>query len=299
MRLLVPLVILAICLAPRPIAGAEYAPLIPDGAEKFTSAKNTQAIGILDERDFIRPVPITALESKWQSPGGLEGVQGWTQQKYRFVPSQRQVRRWIGNIGVRNSSGYIQQNRGLLRDYPDGTRFDEVLTNSRTGVVFEHRVREKIAGVWKSEVHHKDEENFPTGYTGLKVTCSSCHGQAGSGEYGVGLIPGGDTVLSDPLLDSDMTVQLKTDSPPIPQPTIPQPMPPNVDPKNPKVSPIPMMVLPAAPNTIYYLVPNRGLFGRTTYTYSACAPATVSACAPASACGSSTTVRQRTVFRVR
>jgi len=296
-----------------------YTPLIPDGAVPFASAKVTQAIGITNEQDTIIPVPISQLPDKrWQQPGGLEGITGWTQQKYRYIPTERRVRHWIGNIGVRNSYGYIQQNRGILREYPNGTRFDEVLINSKTGIVFEHRVREKIDGAWKSEVHHKDESQFPTGYTGLKVTCGSCHNETATGGYAVGLVPGGDTVLSDPLEGLEPAA-LKEIQPRdgVAPPVVPQPMQPK--------TPAPMAVPPVvqAQTTQLYLVPAKtGLFGRSR---SACASSTFGACGTATfavqpppvtftftpppvtfavapsatfgACGTATRFRQRTVTR--
>lgn len=175
-----------------------YEPDVPAGATKYESAKYTQSISVLNDRDTIVAVPILSLpDTRWNQPGGLEGVTGYTTEKYRYVPEA--PRRWLGNIGVRNSFGYTQQNRGLLRQYPDGTRFDEVLRNAGSGEVFEHRVRVKREGRWLSEVYYRDESEYPKGYTGLKVSCSSCHNEAGTGGYAVGLVPGGDTVLSDPL----------------------------------------------------------------------------------------------------
>lgn len=175
----------------------QYQPDPP--GERYDGARYTQSIFVLDERDTIRPVPIRDLpDRRWHQPGGLEGVKGYTSEKFRFVPEGAKVRTWIGNIGVLNSRGFIQQNRGLLREYPDGARFDEVLRNE-SGTVFEHRVRVKREGRWLSEVIHRDEAARPKGYTGLKQSCSSCHREAGTGGYAVGLVPGGDTVLSDPL----------------------------------------------------------------------------------------------------
>jgi cytochrome c len=65
--------------------------------------------------------------------------------------------------------------------------------------MFEHRVRSKDSGRWYSRIEYVDEAARPDGYTGLKVSCASCHSEAGTGKYNDGLVPGGDTVLSDPL----------------------------------------------------------------------------------------------------
>jgi len=193
-----------------PAAAPEYDPLLPDGAEPYESARYTQNIAVVNDRDRIAPHTIASLpDRRWHQPGGLEGVSGWRSERYRHLPGP--VRTWVGNVEVENSiptgrlkpdgtpEHYRQFNRSIQREYPDGTRFDELLVNAATGKVFEHRVRTKRAGRWLSEVWHKDEAQFPAGYAGLKVSCSSCHAEAGTGKYDAGLVPGGDTVLSDPL----------------------------------------------------------------------------------------------------
>lgn len=238
----------------------EYTPDIPIGTISYTSTTVTQSISVLDERDNIVPVSIRNLEDKrWHQPGGLDGVDptSYRSDKYRYVPNQSRIRTWIGNIGVRNSLGYIQQNRGIIRDYPTGTRFDEVLINTETGKIFEQRTRQKGNDGWQSTITFKDETSRPHGYTGLKVSCSSCHNEAGTGGYAVGLVPGGDTVLSDPL-DWSLVSSISTPAPTgWVQPTAPQPMPMKVDPKAPV--PTPKMVTPV-PTT--YVEVRSGLRGR-------------------------------------
>jgi hypothetical protein len=169
---------------------------MPKGSEQYESAKYTQSIYVLNNRDTIEKVPIRNLEAKWRFSGGLADVDGWKSVKYRYVPGGVEST-WIGTIYVRNSFGDYQPNRGILRNYPDGTRFDDILTYK--GKVFEHRCRDKVDGKWRSRVLYSRVENRPPGYGGLKQSCASCHEKSGSGEYGVGLVPGGDTVLSDPL----------------------------------------------------------------------------------------------------
>jgi hypothetical protein len=169
---------------------------MPEGMVRYTPAKWTQEIAVTDGLDRITPVPIARLEAKWHVSGGMVGVQGWTSEKYKYVPPGGVS--WIGNILVKNSLGHLQPNRGILRHYPEGTRFDDVLSNAE-GRVFEHRTREKVGGVWKSRVLYKNAAEWPRGYTGLRQSCASCHDEAGSGGYAVGLVPGGDGVLSDAL----------------------------------------------------------------------------------------------------
>lgn len=226
-------------------ADTKYVPDQPAGAVKYRGANYTQSIFVLNDRDTILMVPITDLpDTRWHQPGGMEGITGYRTEKYKYVPEDRAVRKWVGNIFVKNSFGHFQPNRGLQRAYPDGTRFDEVFYNSKSGEVFEHRVREKVSGKWKSEVRFRDETEYPTGYTGLKVTCSSCHAEAGTGGYAVGLVPGGDTILSDPL-----PWELWTGAAEPPEgakkPTDPAP---KVVPKpTPKADPKPTETVPSAP----------------------------------------------------
>lgn len=171
----------------------------PKGAVKYKSDGWTQTIYILTDnagrRDRIDYAPISGLAIKWHQSGGMDGIKGFHSDKYRLLPSPAVYR--IDDIQVLNSFGYYQANRGIVRSYPSGTRFDDVL--SYKGKVFEHRMREKVDGVWKSRTLFKDEKARPPGYTGLTVSCASCHDEAGTGGYAVGLVPGGDTVLSDPL----------------------------------------------------------------------------------------------------
>jgi len=147
----------------------------------------------------IQRVHRSALLPKWQVPGGMENVVGWRSDLYKIIPTDR-GRTWQGMIPVLNSFGYFQHELGHLRSYPDGTVFFDVLSNAETGKVFEHRERRKSAGEWTSQVVFRDRSQYPPGYKGLRgQTCFSCHSEAGTGGYSTGLVPGGDTVLSDPF----------------------------------------------------------------------------------------------------
>lgn len=179
-------------------APRKYVPELPAGAVEYRSDGWTQEIAVTNGFDRITPVPISHLEAKWHGSGGLVGLRGWKSKKYRVIPEGKKVATWIDNIQVLNSSGYYQPNRGIKRAYPDGTEFHDILTND-TGEIFEHRVRKKENGQWESSVEYSDEKARPPGYRGLKVSCNSCHNEAGTGGYATGLVPGGDTVLSDPL----------------------------------------------------------------------------------------------------
>lgn len=170
----------------------------PEGMVRFHRAEWTQEIAVTNNRDRITPVHRNNIASKWHQSGGMGGVKGYHSDLYKLVPIPPRV--FVGNIGVLNSLGYIQQNRGWRREYADGTRFDDVLSNTATGKVFEHRTAEKRNGTWTRKVLFSDHAERPSGYSGLGgQSCSSCHDQAGTGGYAMGLVPGGDTVLSDPF----------------------------------------------------------------------------------------------------
>lgn len=168
----------------------------PKGLVRYESAKYTQSIFRLNDVPTIRPVHRSGLLGRWRVPGGMEGVE-FRSTLYKYVPVRES--NWRGMIPVLNSFGYFQNELGNLRSYPDGTVFVDVLSNA-DGRVFEQRVREKDGGEWKSYVHYRDRSAYPKGYAGLKgQTCIECHQQAGTGGYGVGLVPGGDGVISDKI----------------------------------------------------------------------------------------------------
>ncbi len=177
-----------------------YTPLLPDGAKRYAGTKWTQEIfQYTGGARIIRPFPIANMDDKrWQQPGGMLGVTGWKVEKFKSIPGG-DVKHYTEGLTVKNSIGTTQVETAIKRTYPIGTRFDEVLLNADSGKVFEHRVREKAADGWKSHVEFADEGQRPTGYTGLTVSCSSCHSQTGSGKYAEGLVPGGDGVFSDEL----------------------------------------------------------------------------------------------------
>lgn len=178
----------------------EGPPALPKGAVEYSRDGYTQAIAETWRGrwvDTIDKVPIGNVEAKWHVSGGMQGIRGWTSTKYRVLPEGKQVKTKIGNVPVWNGANY-QYNRGIVREYPDGTEFIDVLKNDQ-GVVFEYRVHRKENGKWLSSAEYSNEAARPKGYTGLKQTCASCHNEAGTGKYGAGLVPGGDHVISDPL----------------------------------------------------------------------------------------------------
>ncbi len=181
-------------------AGEVYSPKLPKGAVKYEVAIYTQEIAITNGFDRITPVRRNRLKREWQMSGGMVDLAhavavGVKSDKYRYLPAPPKT--WVGNVAVVNQFGHVQYNRGIIREYVDGTRFDDILYYK--GVLFEHRVREKVKGQWKSSILHTDEKARPPGYKGLGKSCASCHDQAGGGSYAEGLVPGGDTVISDPL----------------------------------------------------------------------------------------------------
>jgi hypothetical protein len=171
--------------------------IFPPGLTRYQSARFTQRIAVVNNRDDIRRVDRRLLEEHWQVPGGLEQApKGWQSTLYRHLPTNPLV--WIGNIAVWNGANF-QDNRGFKRAYPDGTLFADVLSN-KEGQIFEIRYREREGGLWYNYIAYRDRKARSPGFFEIKTRqCNSCHSQAGSGGYAVGLVPGGDGVLSDPF----------------------------------------------------------------------------------------------------
>lgn len=160
--------------------------------EPYQTARYTQEIAVTNNRDRITPIHRRNLETRWQVPGGLDGLTGWTSQLFRSASG----RRFVADIPVWNGSNY-QNNRGWKRRYDDGTVFADVL--STDAGVFEVRVAEKQNGEWQRYVAYSDVSKAPIGYRRLSsADCRKCHAEAGTGNYAAPLVPGGDTVFSDP-----------------------------------------------------------------------------------------------------
>ncbi len=181
-----------------PLMIAADIPDVPKDSVEYKRDGFTQSISTLNERPNIAKVKVADMSNKdWHQSGGMLGVEH-TSRKFRTIPEKAEVRHFIAFITVLNSFGFHQNERGIVREYPDGTRFDDVLFNA-DGRIFEHRVRTKTDGEWKNKIAFADKDLRPAGYTGLKQSCSSCHDRTGSGGYAEGLVPGGDGVFSDPL----------------------------------------------------------------------------------------------------
>ena len=165
----------------------------------YRPAQWTQEIATTNGAPRITPVHRFNLPRKWHQPGGMEGLTGWRSDLYKHVPEGWQ-RQWTDRLSVLNSFGNFQNELGWTRAYPDGTEFHDVLSNAETGEVFEHRLAEKKDGRWDRRVVYRNRAAHPVGYKGLQgLQCASCHQEAGTGGYGVALVPGADTVLSDPF----------------------------------------------------------------------------------------------------
>lgn len=178
------------------IATLPYSPVLPDDAVEYKSAIYTQSISTLNDRPSLQLVKVsTVANGSWTRSGGLPVGISFSSRKYRSGgrPTYK-----MEMIPVVNSFGHYQYEWGLTRSYPNGARFDDILYNTDGGV-FEHRVREKVNGKWESRIEYREPKVRPKGYTGLTQTCTSCHNRAGTGGYATGLIPGGDTVISDPM----------------------------------------------------------------------------------------------------
>ena len=171
----------------------------PEGLLKYTRARFTQRISVTNGRDAILPVPRENVDNEWLHSGGLRGVRGWKSDVYKYVPEGASASAYVANLPVWNGSNF-QYNRGYYREYPNGTQFFDILSNTETGRVFEAREASKKNGNWTRRVVFTDAEQRPHGYTGLTQSCASCHDHnPGTGGYAVGMIPGSDTVFSDPF----------------------------------------------------------------------------------------------------
>lgn len=178
------------------IAVAGPDPEVPKNAVEYKRDGYTQSIFTLNDRPAIRYVKVSDLTDKdWHQSGGMLGIEH-TSRKFKTIPAKSQVKTDLAKIPVFNGSN-DQYELGIVREYPNGTRFDDVLYYKDK--IFEHRVREKVDGEWKNKIAFADKELRPPGYKGLKQSCSSCHDRTGTGGYAEGLVPGGDGVFSDPL----------------------------------------------------------------------------------------------------
>lgn len=179
----------------------------PAGLSRYKRAAYTQAIAVTGpaehlhiQYDEIKPIHRLLLENAdWHQSGGMRGIAGFRSDLYRNDAAAKQVTARIGNIRVKNSQDYFQNNRGWIAEYPNGSLFLDVLSNEKSGGVFEIRQRLKKEGKWQSDVLFSDERERPVGYTGLTKNCASCHSLTkgpGTGGYATGLVPGSDTVFS-------------------------------------------------------------------------------------------------------
>ncbi len=166
-----------------------------DGLKRYVPSRFTQEIATTNNRPRISSVPRDNLEAKWHQSGGMEGIEGWRSDLYKSV----ETKPYTARLPVLNSFGYIQHELGWTRNYPDGAIFLDVL--SKDGEVFEVRQAKKESGAWTRKAIYRNEDAYPKGYAGLKQSCSSCHDDAGSGGYATGLVPGADTIISDPIYE--------------------------------------------------------------------------------------------------
>lgn len=153
----------------------------------------------------IDRVPLSLIDSKWRSPGGLDLVKGWASDRYVYLPSN--PNEGVELIGVQNSfigedeSGYVRSKQGeraYVRSFAVGTWFADVLSNN--GDVFEVRFSEKMDDGWKFTATTVNAKARPKGYATVPSdACAKCHSQAGSGQYSAAFIPGGDNVFSFPF----------------------------------------------------------------------------------------------------
>ena len=165
--------------------------------EPYTTAKRVQ-FSFRRWSGFISSVPRSQAKEEWNVAGGLLGVSGWSSLLYK----KANAREYLGY----HPDGAIT----WQRSYADGAIFAEVLRNDN-GTVFEVRYAEKQDGQWDRHVAYRNSSAYPSGYTPVKSSaCVSCHAKSGETLYGGSpAVPGGDTILSDPIsrVESGETVQ--------------------------------------------------------------------------------------------
>lgn len=158
----------------------------------YQSAKNTQTT-FRRWSGVIVPSPRLSLENKWQVPGGLDGVHGWSSQLLKSKEA------FASEFLVRQDPSDGSSAITWGRIYPDGTTFADVLRNE-SGVVFEVRVADKRDGIWERFTAYRNVNARPNGYVPVSSRqCRECHDAAGRSEYAGAAIPGADGVLSDPI----------------------------------------------------------------------------------------------------
>lgn len=177
---------------------------ILDNMVRYRTTRVAQVSGNRSGGGANSTVSRLSIPSKWQQPGGLEGLTGWSNRLYRKADNP--VRNWLGHVDANDrwADGRVISNWGGLseityqRQYGEGAKFADVLSTS-TGV-FEVRLAEKINGEWRRSIPYRDQKAEPTGYKRVNLQqCAECHNQAGDGQYGTARIIGGDGVLSDPF----------------------------------------------------------------------------------------------------
>ena len=136
-------------------------------------------------------------EAKYSVPGGLLGARRSEWYSYVGMVKGRYVTNRLKVFPFSRAFG------GLLRkkewEFDAGTTFYDLLVNT-DGRTFQLRVREKLpGGVWEPGILYNDKEAHPRGFAMVRGRqCASCHADAGSAAYGLG-VRGSDGVFSFPF----------------------------------------------------------------------------------------------------
>lgn len=161
--------------------------------ERYTTARYAQRP---QSRVLTPPwwvyTPREQLLQKWIVPGGMEGVEGWANVLLRDKDNASQT--WVGHADPSDGTSEMVHHRSYRK-----ALFADVLFNGK-GEVFEVRLAVKKDGKWTREEEWRDAKRAPSGAKRLATSeCVACHNQAGTGAYDSAYVPGGDTVLSEPL----------------------------------------------------------------------------------------------------
>lgn len=173
------------------------------GMESYTSATRVQ-VTFRRWSGMITSASRESQEARWNIPGGLTGVEGWSSTLYRSRGRRATV--FLVRQDPSDGNSAVTWNRR----YPDGSQFADVLRNA-DGEIFEVRYAEKSDGQWDRYILYRNVAARPHGYDGIaRGSCVSCHrDKPGSSEYGGAAIPGGDEIFSESIdpVESGRVVQ--------------------------------------------------------------------------------------------
>ncbi len=174
---------------------------MPSGMRFYAKTRYTQRIAVtndresnfpyrLDQDDHWSNAPSAPNPNRlfpWAVSGGLHESTGWESHAAVYLPPGKKILVWRQRVPVPSSNPL----RKICWEYPEGTVFADLLVAD--GECFTLRLREKLAGGWRSRV------------AGARKACAECHDHAGSSlQYGI-VLRGDDGAFSaSPFLEGTL-----------------------------------------------------------------------------------------------